>query len=134
MWSAPRRHCDRAGVLNRATESDESAIDLLARISSLLVVWGAVPADMLNATPALVASAALQSAAFPARCLISGRGPAAASVIRERFSPDAWRALTDLVELINAPLDQGLTESALIERVNGALRIIASFSGLRRKT
>ena len=54
-------------------------------------------------------------------------------MIRDRFSPDAWRALTDLVELINAPLEQGPSESAIFERVNGALRIIASFSGLAQE-
>jgi len=121
-------------LLNRATESDESAADLLARISSMLVAWGAVPADMLNATPALVASAVLQGRGLPGAVpYLGGAAQQSASVIRERFSPDAWRALTDLVELINTPLDQGLTESALVERVNGALRIIASFSGLAQE-
>jgi uncharacterized circularly permuted ATP-grasp superfamily protein/uncharacterized alpha-E superfamily protein len=121
-------------LLNRATESDESAFDLHGRIASLLAAWGAVPGDMLNATPALVASAALQgrdlTGAVP---FLGSAAQQAASVIRERFSPDAWRALTDLVELINAPLEQGLNESALIERVNAALRIIASFSGLAQE-
>jgi uncharacterized alpha-E superfamily protein len=58
---------------------------------------------------------------------------AAASVIRERFSPDGWRALSDLVELINAPLDPAVTESVETERVNTALRIIAAFSGLAQE-
>ena len=121
-------------LLNRAAESDEAALDLHGRIFALLAAWGAVPGDMLNATPALVASAALQgrdlSGAVP---FLGSAAQQAASVIRERFSPDAWRALTDLVELINSPLEQGLNESALIERVNGALRIIASFSGLAQE-
>jgi uncharacterized circularly permuted ATP-grasp superfamily protein/uncharacterized alpha-E superfamily protein len=121
-------------LLNRATESDDIAPELHGRICALLVTWGAVPGDMLNATPALVASAALQgrnlTGAVP---YLGSAAQQAASVIRERFSPDAWRALTDLVELINAPLDQGLSESALTERVNAALRIIASFSGLAQE-
>jgi uncharacterized alpha-E superfamily protein len=54
-------------------------------------------------------------------------------VIRDRFSPDAWRALSDLVELIGAPLDRMMTESAIVERINAALRIIASFSGLAQE-
>ena len=48
-----------------------------------------------------------------------GAAQSAASVIRDRFSPDAWRALTDLVELIGAPIDQAPTESAIFERING---------------
>src|SRR5262249_9918194 len=62
-----------------------------------------------------------------------GAAQSAASVIRDRFSPDAWRALTDLFELINAPIDHPPTESAIFERTNGALRIIASFSGLAQE-
>ena len=51
---------------------------------------------MLNARPALVARAALQrddvDGALP---FLVGAAQPAASVIRDRFSPDAWRALTD---------------------------------------
>jgi uncharacterized alpha-E superfamily protein len=54
-------------------------------------------------------------------------------VIRDRFSPDAWRALTDLVEMINAPFEQGPNESAIFDRINAALRIIAAFSGLEQE-
>jgi uncharacterized circularly permuted ATP-grasp superfamily protein/uncharacterized alpha-E superfamily protein len=121
-------------LLNRATESDEVALDAQASIRSLLGAWSAVPDDFLNATPALVAAAALQRRDVPgAVAYLGAAAHHAASVIRERFSPDAWRALTDLAELINRSFEQGLTESALIERVNRALRIIASFSGLEQE-
>ena len=75
-------------------------------------------------------SSAISTGALPH---LAGAAQSAASVIRDRFSPDAWRALTDLVELINAPFEQGPTESAMFERINGALRIIASFSGLAQE-
>jgi uncharacterized alpha-E superfamily protein len=82
----------------------------------------------------LAASAALQrgdlDGALP--CLV-GAAQSAASVIRDRFSPDAWRALTDLHEMINVPIDQAPAESAIFERTNAALRIIASFSGLAQE-
>src|SRR5207237_8716066 len=57
---------------------------------------------------------------------------AAASVIRDRFWPDAWRALTDLHEMIDAPFEQ-VSDSAMFERINRGLRIIASFSGLAQE-
>jgi uncharacterized alpha-E superfamily protein len=41
--------------------------------------------------------------------------------------------LTDLAELIRSPFEQGTSESELFERVNGGLRIIASFSGLAQE-
>ena len=101
---------------------------------ALLGTWEAVPEDMLNVRPALVAAAVLQqrdlTGALP---FLVGAAQSAASVIRDRFSPDAWRALTELVEMIRAPFEQGPSESAIFERVNGALRIIASFSGLAQE-
>lgn len=121
-------------LLGRATESGEAGFDISARICALLGAWDAMPDEILTVTPPLVASAALQRKDLDgsvARLAVAAQQ--AASVIRERFSPDAWRALTDLVESIETPLDQSPTESALIERVNRALRIIASFSGLAQE-
>ncbi len=121
-------------LINRASENDEAASHVSARIVSLLVAWECVPDDLLNVKPALVAAAALQqrelSGALPSPV---GAALSAASVIRDRFSPDAWRAITELSDLINTPFEQGMSESAIFERVNGALRIIASFSGLAQE-
>jgi uncharacterized circularly permuted ATP-grasp superfamily protein/uncharacterized alpha-E superfamily protein len=121
-------------LVNRATESDEELISVNAQICSLLGVWGAVPTDLPNAKPALVASAALQrrdlTGSLP---FLVGAAQSAASVSRDRFSPDAWRALTDLVEMVDAPLERGPLESTIVERINGALRIVASFSGLAQE-
>ena len=121
-------------LVNRATESTPAASDVNADIVTLLGQWEAVPEDLLNVRPALVAAAVLQqrelTGALP---FLVGAAQSAASVIRDRFSPDAWRALTELVEMIRAPFEQGPNESAIFERVNGALRILASFSGLAQE-
>ena len=93
-------------LVNRATESDETSAGVSAGIAALLGDLNAVPTGIPNARAALVASAALRrqdlDGALP---YIAGAAQSAASVIRDRFSPDAWRALSDLVELINAPLE-----------------------------
>lgn len=121
-------------LINRATETDEAMNAVNTGITALLASWDAVAPDMLSVKPALVASAVLQNrdlyGALPA---LTGAAESAASVIRDRFSPDAWRALTELSNLINAPLEQGPAESAIFERVDGALRIVASFSGLAQE-
>ncbi len=110
------------------------ASDVDANIVEVLAGWDAVPEDMLKIRPALVASAVLQQrdigGALP---FLVGAAQSAASAIRDRFSPDAWRSLTDLAELIKAPFEQGSSESAIFDRVNGALRIVASFSGLAQE-
>jgi len=121
-------------LVNRATENDEALNAVCDSITSLLASWDAIPRDMLSVKPALVAASVLRSrdhyGALPA---LTGAAESAASVIRDRFSPDAWRALTELSTLINAPLEQGPAESAMFERVDGALRIVASFSGLAQE-
>ena len=120
-------------LVNRATESGEAASGLNMQICALLDAWNAVPSDLPFARPHLVAAAALGrrdlEGALP---FLVAAAQSAASVIRDRFSPDAWRALADLVEMINAPLDQ-VVGSAMVERINGALRIVASFSGLAQE-
>jgi uncharacterized circularly permuted ATP-grasp superfamily protein/uncharacterized alpha-E superfamily protein len=121
-------------LVNRASDSDEAATRVLARIASLLGEWEAVPTELPNVKPVLVAAAALQRRDLPgALPYIVGAAQSAASAIRDRFSPDAWLALTDLSELINAPIEPPPTESAIFERINAALRIIASFSGLAQE-
>jgi uncharacterized circularly permuted ATP-grasp superfamily protein/uncharacterized alpha-E superfamily protein len=121
-------------LVTRAGDSDEATTRVVARICELLGGWEAVPTDLPNAKPVFVAAAALQNRDLDgAMPYLVGAARSAASVIRDRFSPDAWRALTDLSELINAPIDLPPTESAIFERVNRALRIIASFSGLAQE-
>lgn len=121
-------------LVNRVSDSDEATTRVLGQICSLLGAWDAVASEPSYVRPALVAFAALQSRELEgALPYIVGAAQSAASVIRDRFSPDAWRALTDLFELINTPIEQPPTESAMFERINGALRIISSFSGLAQE-
>jgi len=121
-------------LLNRIMEADDATASLVARISALLEAWSAVPDDLLDARPTLIALAAMQrrdlDGALPH---LAGAARSAASVIRDRFSPDAWRSLVDLAGIIAAPLPTGPSEIALFDRVNAALRIIASFSGLAQE-
>ena len=121
-------------LINRAAEADDSVTSVNERIGLLLRAWNAAPSDILDPRPALLAASVLQHSELPgtlptlARC-----AQGAASVIRDRFPPDAWRALTEMVESINRPFEQIPEEGAMFERVNGALRIIASFSGLAQE-
>ncbi|HLH90057.1 MAG TPA: circularly permuted type 2 ATP-grasp protein [Xanthobacteraceae bacterium] len=121
-------------LINRTTEADETAAPLVARISALLGAWSAGPIDIPHARAALIARAALSrgvdEGSLP-HLAAAARG--AAAVIRDRFSPDAWRALVRLAATVEAPLPEGPAESAISERVDQALRIVASFSGLAQE-
>src|SRR6266403_3928765 len=104
-------------LVSRVSDSDEATTRVVVQICSLLRAWDAVPNDLPHVRPVLVASATLQGSDLEgALPYLVGAAQSAASVIRDRFSPDAWRALTDLFELINAPIDHPPTESMIFER------------------
>jgi uncharacterized circularly permuted ATP-grasp superfamily protein/uncharacterized alpha-E superfamily protein len=121
-------------LINRMTEEGETAAAVTARVGAILAAWSAGPTDIPEVRPNLIAEAALTrrdiEGSLP-RLVAGARG--AASVIRDRLSPDAWRALNDLVAAIDAPLATGSSESVMLDRVETALRIIASFSGLAQE-
>lgn len=140
LWCA--RYVERAeatlrlirALINRETDGSDADAPVMTSIASLLWAWSAVPQDIPYMNPALAASAALRNRDLPGalpQLVATARN--SASLIRDRFSPDAWRALTDLAALIDAPLAPMPAESAILDRVNGALRIVASFSGLAQE-
>ena len=121
-------------MLGRLADASDVAAPLVAAISGLLQNWSAAPLDPAFSPPTLVARSVLLNPDFNgALPRLTRAARSAASVIRERFSPDAWRAIDDLVALIAAPLPYGSSDSAMIDRVEAALRIIASFSGLAQE-
>lgn len=118
-------------LVGRLAETESSSGPLVTRILSLLSSWGAMPANMARATPGFCAVAALTRPDLPGglpQLVRSAR--ASASVIRDRFSPDAWRALVDLEACLNAPVPAAPSEADAHERADAALRIVAAFSGL----
>jgi len=121
-------------MTNRAAEADETTASLLVALGLLLEAWNAVPDETGAAPTGFVVRAVLTNTqlggALPA---LTGAARAAASVIRDRFSPDAWRAINDLATIVPMPLASGASESAVTERVEAALRIISSLSGLAQE-
>ncbi|MBS0246554.1 MAG: circularly permuted type 2 ATP-grasp protein [Proteobacteria bacterium] len=121
-------------MLNRLADASDIAGPLVTSIAALLQNWSAAPLDPAFSPPTLVARSVLMNPDFAgALPRLTKAARRAASVIRERFSPDAWRAIDELVALIAAPLPNGQSDSAMIERVETGLRIIASFSGLAQE-
>ena len=121
-------------LINRTTEADETAAPLVARIAALLGAWSAGPIDIPPAKAALIARAALSRGDHDGSLPhLAHAARAAASVIRDRFSPDAWRALERLCAMVDLPLPDGPAESEISERVEAALRIVATFSGLAQE-
>jgi uncharacterized circularly permuted ATP-grasp superfamily protein/uncharacterized alpha-E superfamily protein len=121
-------------LISRAAEAEDVTAPVIASISALLGAWSAAPGDTRQTPPVLVARAVLTHGEFEGslpRLVSAARS--AASAIRDRFSPDAWRALSDLVTTIETPLAIGPAETAVIERVEAAVRIISSLSGMAQE-
>jgi uncharacterized alpha-E superfamily protein len=119
-------------MINRS--ADDAAAPVIATIGDLLGAWNAIGRDTGDVPAALAARAVLTRSDLEGSLpYLAGAARAAAAVIRDRFSPDAWRAISDLAIMIGAPLPQASAESAINERVEAALRIIASLSGLAQE-
>ncbi|WP_245454261.1 circularly permuted type 2 ATP-grasp protein [Aquabacter cavernae] len=118
-------------LVGRLSETEPASSPLVTRLLTLLSSWGAMPRDLARATPGRYAVAALTRHDLPgALPQLVKNARAAASVIRDRFSPDAWRALVDLEACVDAPVPASPTEADAHERADSALRIVAAFSGL----
>lgn len=116
------------GRLSASVEGDSTSLNALL---GLLRVWGAVPADLAPAKPARHALAALTRRDLPgALPNIIEAARQTASVIRDRLSPDAWRTLSELAQLIAEPVPTVSAEPDAYERSDRALRALAAFSGL----
>ncbi len=119
-------------LVGRLAESgDTGTSPLVSRLLGLLGAWGAMPRDLARATPTRYAVAVLTRRDVPgALPQLVQAARSAASVIRDRFSPDAWRALVDLETCVSQPVPAAPSEADVAERADAALRIIAAFSGL----
>ncbi|MFZ1921814.1 MAG: circularly permuted type 2 ATP-grasp protein [Xanthobacteraceae bacterium] len=121
-------------VINRVAEAEDAAAPVIVTLDAMLAAWDAIPAGGSETPATFIARTVLThpdlDGALPR---LVGAARSASSAIRDRFSPDAWRAINDLAKLIAAPLTAVPTESAITERVEAALRIISSLSGLAQE-
>jgi uncharacterized circularly permuted ATP-grasp superfamily protein/uncharacterized alpha-E superfamily protein len=111
----------------------EAGSGAVSRLVSVLTSSGAADFEKGPAQPARLALAALTDREnFNTAPRLAEASRRAASVIRDRLSPDAWRAVADLEILLNRPL-AAHTGSDMHERASEALRIVAAFSGLAQE-
>ncbi|MBV8565435.1 MAG: circularly permuted type 2 ATP-grasp protein [Methylobacteriaceae bacterium] len=121
-------------VLGRVAEFADANGPVVQRLVQVMVAWGTLPRRAARMSPAVIAAACLHGrearGALP-RLIRSARGAAAA--IRDRFSPDAWRALNDLLRLVETASPRVAPEAEAFERTVHALQIIAAFSGFAQE-
>lgn len=123
------------GLAARVSGSRVQGAPDVAGLAEMLFRWGATeelhsgddagravgaalsPSDLEGSVPALVAAARR-----------AGLG------IRDRFPPDAWRALEDLNANVHAPFEGGAGDVGVLERASQALRTIAAVTGFQLET
>jgi len=121
-------------MANRLAEADGAAAPVIASIRELLRAWDAIPSQSELVPAVSIARAVLTRSDLNGSLPhLVGAARSAASVIRDRFSPDAWRAINDLATRIGTALPAGPAESEISERVEAALRIISALSGLAQE-
>jgi len=121
-------------LLSRSSESAGTSHAVGGHLTDLLTFAQAMPPDMKQASPALIAGTCMHQSGGPGALSVllrAARG--AASVIRDRFSPEAWRSLNLLVEMFDNPALALGSEAEAFERINQGLQYIAAFSGLAQE-
>jgi uncharacterized circularly permuted ATP-grasp superfamily protein/uncharacterized alpha-E superfamily protein len=121
------------GLVVENSETSGPAREALLRTTDMLAAWGATMGPVVPRRGA--AAAAIADALHASRCYGSVRrlvqdARRAASVIRERLSPDAMRTLGALSDQFDRPaaLHEGPGEA--LEAAENGLRNIAAMSGL----
>jgi len=116
-------------LIGRAAERDPAVRAVCEQLTALLAAWGAVAKWEEGAAPLphLAAGSALVGAEGTGAALsLAYTALRAASSIRDRLSPDAWRTIQELPGIIAADGD-------LTERTDRALGACASFSGFAQE-
>ncbi len=119
-------------LVSRLSEGEDYGVSpLVSHLLDLLENWGAIPHERMPVSPARHAVAVLSRRDMPGALpqLVQG-ARMAASVIRDRFSPDAWKALVDLEACVMVAPGKNPDEAEAHERADAMLRFIAAFSGL----
>jgi uncharacterized circularly permuted ATP-grasp superfamily protein/uncharacterized alpha-E superfamily protein len=101
------------------------------RLKNLLVAWGAIHVDQLDATSAEAGEAALRDPLnYGSALSIARHARDAASVIRERLTPQTWQLIGRLKNIILEAPQRSLGESEILDYVDEALTTIAALAGL----
>lgn len=114
--------------------ADAGAGHIVESLAELLKDWGAIDEES-EATNAgdLIVECLTDRSLYGALPALARSSQGTASVIRDRFSPDAWRALHQLKTRIDSASAEEMTETEAYERINEALQIIAAISGLAQE-
>jgi uncharacterized circularly permuted ATP-grasp superfamily protein/uncharacterized alpha-E superfamily protein len=102
----------------------------IERLKGLLVAWGATEAEVAAESPIVASETALRDdQSYGSALSIARAARQAASVIRERLTPQIWHLIGRL-ETIIAEAPARLGEPEILDCVDEALTVVAALAGL----
>lgn len=110
----------------------EVSPELARRITRLLTAWGATPVGPQE--PEEIASAALWGALGGSIASLAGEAHRTGSVVRDRLSPDCWRAVVELRDRLKVKVEADLKPASVFVEIERALRMLAAIAGLADET
>ncbi|MBI3700801.1 MAG: circularly permuted type 2 ATP-grasp protein [Afipia sp.] len=103
---------------------------LIERIQRLLVTWGAATPATRAKLCATVAQALYAEDRFGSALSLVRSAQRTATTLRERLSPDAWRVITEMVDLLSAKAED---DESMIAAAEATLLGLAAFAGLAQE-
>jgi len=103
----------------------------IERLKGLLVAWGAVEAEVAAENSTIASETALRDEqSYGSALSIARAARQAASVIRERLTPQTWHLIGRLETIIAEAPDRHLGETEILDCVDEALTAVAALAGL----
>ncbi|MDK9696305.1 MAG: circularly permuted type 2 ATP-grasp protein [Siculibacillus sp.] len=109
----------------------ETSRDIARRIGRLLVAWGAVAPE---ATGEEIAAEATRGTSPGSVATLIGAAHRTGAVVRDRLSPDCWRALVDLRDRLATRPGEDRRPRSVDGEIEAVLRALAAVVGLAHET
>ena len=105
----------------------------VAQLETLFDSIGAIESEKATTGTGLLVTALFSKDEFGSALSVVDNARRAASYIRERLSPDAWKLIEDVHQGLSGAAAQAFEEVDLSDRVESALRRLAAISGLAQE-
>ena len=115
-------------LCNRLTH-DSSERRVIERLQRLLFAWGAIPEPSEQSAAEITVAATSEASAYGSALSLARQIRAAASIVRERLSPEVWQLMNRLEARLERMATLPASEPDVLEHVQLALYALAALSG-----
>ena len=102
---------------------------MIERLQRLLFAWGAIPEPSEQSAAEITVTATSEASAYGSALSLARQIRAAASIVRERLSPEVWQLMNRLEARLERTATLPASEPEMLEHVQLALYALAALSG-----